>query len=73
VLADSEVLWPTREAIYGLKTSPGADSAKIMSREPIRLAPTAGATGGNLLVTPDRLLITTPDKIFGFQQTPPSR
>jgi outer membrane protein assembly factor BamB len=73
VLSGSEVLWPTREAIYGLQTAPGSDKSKLMTREPIRLAPITGAIGGNLVLTPQRLLIAAPDKILGFQQNPPSK
>jgi len=59
VLAGDCVWWPTRERIYVFDRHTG----KL--KKAIDLRP-HGATGGNLLVGPERLLIATDDELIAF-------
>lgn len=59
-LAGDVVYWPTESAVYVFDQRTARET-----RQPIELN-RRDATGGNLLVSGERLLITTPDKIIAF-------
>jgi outer membrane protein assembly factor BamB len=61
VLAGDCVLWPTREKIYVF------DQATGKQRKVIPLVP-RGATGGNLLVAPGRLLIAGSEELVALRR-----
>jgi outer membrane protein assembly factor BamB len=61
LLADGRIYWPTRDEIYVLDQRTGQ-----MARPPIQLKQ-RGATGGNLFLQKNRLLIAGPDKLYAFE------
>ncbi len=70
LIAGGLVYWPTREQIFifDLSASRAAGAAR-MPREPIRLV-RRRATGGNLLVSSGRLLITTSREVMALDIEP---
>ncbi|HEX4130285.1 MAG TPA: PQQ-binding-like beta-propeller repeat protein [Pirellulales bacterium] len=65
-IVDGLVYWPTRERIHVFRAGSGEEA-----RQPIELARTHNALGGNLLVADGYFLIVTSDAIYGFEQSPP--
>jgi len=70
VLADGKVFWPTREKLYVFDQQIRDHGTLAMAREPIELAEGRRATGGNLLMIGDVLLIATATKLFAFDEQP---
>lgn len=65
VIADDKVYWPTREGVHVLEIKLEGTQAK-RAIEPINLFK-LGFGGGNVLVTGDKLILATPDRLVVFQ------
>ena len=66
LIAGGEVYWPTREAIYVFRRDAGKAAAAWKMHRQIALLP-RGVSGGHLLISNDRLLLVTANRLFAFR------
>jgi outer membrane protein assembly factor BamB len=71
VIAEDQVLWTSRDALYSFNLSVPGGSLPSMRRSSMQLTSVYHATGGNLVLARDRLLLATPNKLYAFGVTPP--
>lgn len=64
-IAGDQVLWPTRDALYTFDVAV-ASPTPPMRRPPFPLATVYNATGGNVIVAGNRLLLATANKLYAF-------
>jgi hypothetical protein len=64
-IAGDQVLWTSRDALYTFDVAI-AGATPAMRRAPVQLGSIYNATGGNLVVAKDRLLLATADKLYAF-------
>ncbi len=66
LIAGGEVYWPTRESIYVFRREVARDAAAWQLHRQIDLLP-RGVSGGHLLISNDRLLLVTANRLFAFK------
>ena len=66
LIAGGEVYWPTREAIYVFRRDAVKAAAAWQLHRQIALLP-RGVSGGHLLISNDRLLLVTANRLFAFR------
>jgi outer membrane protein assembly factor BamB len=70
VVATDQVLWTSRDALYSFNLAVPSGALPSMRRSSMQLASVYHATGGNLLLARDRLLLATPNKLYAFSVIP---
>ncbi|MGE0758673.1 MAG: PQQ-binding-like beta-propeller repeat protein [Pirellulaceae bacterium] len=71
VLAGQHVYWPTRDSILVFEADAGQTGAMPVPQDEILLTPW-GATGGNLVLARDKLVIAGADRLWVFPSVVPS-